>query len=363
MVDIAASSPAPCPAATPRRSGRHSGRSGSAGLAARTLLATRRLKSGLSMVTRQSGFAATIARAVSPIRLQQSRQVADDGAETHQRDLCRHRTGLSARRLQVTPADADQLDRRGRSRLQRRDDIGAEQIARFLAGDDRHASAACAALTATVSRAGRSRKARARRPASITPAWSSTSERSASTPMPARPAACAAVTVGGPIAGRSARSSWPGLAHLTSTPRFLPASRPCERSALHALEQPIGALDALERDGAAADRHGGLADVERADRLGGGECGGKILDVAPVGFCGATLVSTPSVGQQIGDDLVRADDLDAAVLDELDQRRSSASSPWQPGEQRGSIFSSARLGLQRSSAWAAGRCRPPAPHA
>ena len=110
-----------------------------AGASALTLRATRRLKSGLSMVTRQSGFAATIARAVSPIRRSRRGRSRTIGAETHQCDLGGIEQAVQPLALQMVSADADELDRPAAHRTQRADQIGAEQIAGFLAGDDRQA--------------------------------------------------------------------------------------------------------------------------------------------------------------------------------------------------------------------------------
>ena len=78
VVDIGLHRRAPGPAATPRRSGRCSGRSGSPGLAARTFLATRKREIGIvdgDQAVRS--LAATIARAVSPMRLIRRGRVAE----------------------------------------------------------------------------------------------------------------------------------------------------------------------------------------------------------------------------------------------------------------------------------------------
>ena len=133
----AGASPAPGRAARPRRSGRHSGRSGWPGAAALTLRATRRVKSGLSMVTRQSGLAADDRARGLADPPHQPRQVADDRAEPHQRDLGGVEQASSAPR----PADGGRRRRRARSAFRligrkRAHEIGAEQIAGFLAGDD-----------------------------------------------------------------------------------------------------------------------------------------------------------------------------------------------------------------------------------
>ena len=58
-------------------------------------------------------------------------------------------------------------------------------------------------------------------------------ERPASTAIPTRPAAWAPSTLLGPMAGRSARNSWPGLAHLTSTPRLLAAPQRGDNARQH----------------------------------------------------------------------------------------------------------------------------------
>ena len=230
------------------------------------------------MVIRQSGASAAMAARGLADAPDQARQIAEHRGKTHQRDVAGIEQRLQPERLQVTPADARRVRPRGRSRPSARRRCRRRAGRRILRRRRCRSSAA----------APRSRRFFRGRPttnrpslsaAPITPARSRTSERSASTPMPARPAACAAVTVAGPMVGRSMRSSWPGLAHLTSTPRVLPAMRPCPAQRLHPFEQAVGAFYAFERDGAAADRDRRLADVERAD---GARGGGGGLDVAPV---------------------------------------------------------------------------------
>ena len=100
------------------------------------------------------------------------------------------------------------------------------------------------------------------------------------------------------MVGRSTRNSWPGLAHLTSTPRVLPAMRPCPRSALTRSSRPSVPSIAFERDGAAADRDRRLADVERADGARRGERPPRCR--ASRAFCGATLVIGPSEASRSG---------------------------------------------------------------
>ena len=74
----------------------------------------------------------------------QARQVADDRADTHQGDLGRIEQALKPLPLQMTSADADDLDRPPAHRTQRADQVGAEQVAGFLAGDDGDAQRLCA---------------------------------------------------------------------------------------------------------------------------------------------------------------------------------------------------------------------------
>ena len=127
------------------------------------------------------------------------------------------------------------------------------------------------------------------------------------------------------------------------------AGKPAMRAQLlHPFEQAVGAFDAFERDGAAADRDRRLADVERADGAGGGS--GR-LDVAPVGFRGAVVGHRPFGRQQVGRDLMRADDLDAVRLRPPRQARAARRRrPWPaPASARGRSSSSARLGFSAPS--------------
>ena len=73
------------------------------------------------------------------------------------------------------------------------------------------------------------------------------------------------------------------------------------------LEQSVGALDAFQRNGPAANRNRRLADVQRADGL----CRrmGR-LDIAPVGFSRRGLGQRALGRDQFRDDLMGADDLD-----------------------------------------------------
>ena len=66
----------------------------------------------------------------------QPRQVADNRAEPHQRDLGRVEKGFQPLALQMMAANADDLDRPSAHRAKRANKIGAEQIAGFLAGDN-----------------------------------------------------------------------------------------------------------------------------------------------------------------------------------------------------------------------------------
>ena len=129
-----------------------------AGAAALTLRATRRLNSGLSMVTRQSGLAAAIGARGLADPPQQPRQVADDGAETHQRDLGGIEQAVQPLALQMMAADADELDRPSAHRAKRANEIGAEQIAGFLAGDNGDAQRRAARRSRAVLPAGRRRR-------------------------------------------------------------------------------------------------------------------------------------------------------------------------------------------------------------
>jgi len=63
-------------------------------------------------------------------------QVAQDRAQPHKRHLARIEQRGKAQRLKVPAADADKLHPAARGALQRRHEVRAEQVARFLARDD-----------------------------------------------------------------------------------------------------------------------------------------------------------------------------------------------------------------------------------
>ena len=201
-----------------------------------------------------------MARAVSPIRLISRGRSRTTALEAHQRDFAGVEQRLQALALQMAAADADELDlacrvvrrsARTRSAPSRSPDSSPATMAMLQRAGTAHA---LVSRQADDEQAEPHRRARSRRPCR------GSSERPASTPMPASPARMSrGRRSAGPIAGRSARNSCPGLAHLTSTPRFLPASRPCARSVTVPAEQAVGPFDAFQRDGAAADRHRRLA--------------------------------------------------------------------------------------------------------
>ena len=138
--------------------------------------------------------------------LQEARQIAHNGAQAHQRDFAGVEQRDQAQGLEMTSARADQLHIAPAGRLERAHEVGAEQIAQFLTGDDGY-----------LERAGRGHGAGLPfRPMTNSPsasalstiaAYSRTRVFCASTPIPARPAAWAASTVAGPIVGRSSRNS------------------------------------------------------------------------------------------------------------------------------------------------------------
>ena len=181
-----------------------------------------------------------MARAVCADPPHQPRQVADDRAERPSARSRRGRTGVfSPSALQMMAADADKLDSAGRSsaeareRDRRRADRRIPRRRRWpCAAACRRRSSAVLLGRPTTKRPSAS-ASRADRLDSRGPASGRPRRRC----RPARPRVPRS-TVSGPIVGRSARNSWPGLAHLTITPRFLPASRPCERSSLTRASRP-----------------------------------------------------------------------------------------------------------------------------
>src|SRR5690606_19655028 len=159
----------------------------------------------------------------------QPRQVAQYRAQAHKGNLARIEDRGEAKGAKMAAADAAQPDLAAGKRPKRLDHVRAQQVARFFPRDDCELQRAIrqGALVHVSSLGGipitNMPRALAR---AIIGGPSRTSVWPASTPIPARPAAWASSTVRNPIAGRSARTSCPGLAHLTRTPRVLPASRP-----------------------------------------------------------------------------------------------------------------------------------------
>ena len=150
-------------------------------------------------------------------------------------------------------ADAGKSQRLGGALPQRAHQRRAEPVAGFLGRNEKY-----------LELAGRSARPAHRRssgvPSASTPmtnilarsaaaamrSGSATIVEPATTAMPARPAAAAASTVGGPITGRSMRWSWPRFGALISTP--VPGGgrmRPLRRKLRHPRQRPIGALRPL----------------------------------------------------------------------------------------------------------------------
>src|SRR5690606_5537473 len=158
------------------------------------------------------------------------RKTPQHGREPHDGNLIAGKQGLEAMGGKVAAADSHELDRPSAQALQGSDKIGPEQVAGFFACDDGKSKRSSVAHPSHP-RSNPTMK-RPSSLASLTVSLQSRMKlRSASTAMPASPALWASFTVRGPMAGRSVRSSWPGLEHFTSTPRVLPASRPWPRNA------------------------------------------------------------------------------------------------------------------------------------
>src|SRR6185437_6829259 len=124
--------------------------------------------------------------------------------DAHDRELRQGHARDEALRRHGLAADPGKAHRALGALAQRRHQPSAEEIARRLAGNEINERRRITHWALT--------------PTTNIPARSSTSVAPASMAMPRSPAAAAAATVEGPIAGRSARRSWPGLAVLTRTP-------------------------------------------------------------------------------------------------------------------------------------------------
>ena len=137
--------------------------------------------------------------------------------------------------------------------------------------------------------------------------------------MPASPALAAPSMVRGPTVGRSKRRSWPLLGAFTSTPRpGLARMRPVLAQPRHARQQPVGALDVLDRHHVAVDHDHGLADVERTERA---------EHLPPFGDIGAGSGIGRGAGdaalrhQHIGRDIPDADHPEAVLLEDAADAR------------------------------------------
>src|SRR5690606_12722383 len=132
--------------------------------------------------------------------------VAKNGADSHQRHVARIEKRCQPQRFEMATANAEQLDVAARLPLHRPDEIGAQQIARFLAGHDGDAQGSFSlhAPPPRVTGAFGGRPMTNRPSSSALPIISgplNTRELPASTAIPARPAACASSTVRGPMDG------------------------------------------------------------------------------------------------------------------------------------------------------------------
>ena len=261
----------------------------------------------------------------------------------------------------MTPADADELDRRGRSRPAARA-RGRRRAGRRIPRRRRwrSCSGVPAPLTAPSSRQADDEQAErvgvvrssphSRGPASGRPRRRCRQGRRRAPRRPSR----------GPIAGRSARNSWPGLAHLTRTPRFLPASRPCVRSALTRSSRPsVPSMpsSAMARPPiATAAWPISSAPIARA-------AASAAAMIAPVGLAvgvapGHRRLRRPADPGTIS---CAPTTLTPPIFESADEGAAAApSSPLASRRAtRGSKASSARLGLRLRQLRAGGRCRRP----
>ena len=195
----------------------------------RTPLATRCVKSGLSMMTRMSGCGRDHRLHRRGDAAQDRRQAADHGRDPHDGDVVERKQALHAlSRHRVTAHAAESEAIRAETRLQAAHELGAELVARFLAGHDPDLERSRLNQSHPPSRAGRPRPGTGRgdrqRRASL-PApregWSRR-RRQFRRGLPLRPPG----SVRGPMVGMSTRRSWPRFAALISTPPSLRPRRP-----------------------------------------------------------------------------------------------------------------------------------------
>src|SRR4029453_15943578 len=209
------------------------------------------------------------------------RQVPDDGGKPDDRELLDRKQRLQAFARHRAAADAFEPHPVAKALAQHLHQIGAEAIAGLFGRDQKYPP---------LHPGGGARRRHADRPwmnrparsaASIMACESAASVWPAITAMPASPARAAPSMVLAPTAGRSKRKSWPVLGAFTSTPRpdlarMGPASRtratratarfgpdaPAPPQPRHARQQPIGALNVLDRHHMPIDHDHGLANVE-----------------------------------------------------------------------------------------------------
>src|SRR6185312_5179388 len=311
---------------------------GMAGSAARTFLATRRQKSGLSMVIRQSGFCAAIALAVWPIR-RISRGRSRTTALTPIKAIS------PASNSDFSPSACKCLPPMPTRRMSR---PVASRSARTRSAPSRSPDSS-PATTPIVS---------ARSPTMAFFLWRQTDDEQAKRIGP--------LDHGGTIENErmaglhgDARQAG-GMRALNRVradgrqigPRLLAglgafdqnAARLAGQTAVPAQipdagKQAVRRLDALQCNHPAADCHRALPDIQRADRLGSGAGG---IDIAPIRRLRSNFGVAAFERHQFGHDLMRADDLDAAPLD------IAQDGPQQPVVAARKLDGQARQGYQQA---------------
>ena len=227
----------------------------------------------------------------------------------------------------LAAADAGELHRPGGTLAQRPHQRCAEPVAGFLGRDQENVQPAGRRLNGAAAAGGdaasvidrarcrrrRSTKIPARSAAAASRSGSATSVEPATTAMPPRPAAATASTVGGPIAGRSMRRSWPSFGAFTSTP--VPTGE-LDTAGAAELGDPqqglVGVLRALHRQHLVVGHDHGLADVERAD---GVEQRQAPRDIGAVLRARLAAAEQAQRDQELRRDLGRADQAKAEPLE------------------------------------------------
>ena len=265
VIDVAAHRARAARPPGPDRRATHSRRSGYAAQRARTWRATRWVKSGLSMMTSTSGFAAIDGVGGLADAAQDHRQPARDGGNADDRQIVDAETGWQALRRHGVPPTPAKTTRPAARRASARISAAPSRSPDSSAATRKTCGRDAAGSSRLSGRQCRRRKSWRLSAAARPAAGSAMIVAPATTATPASPARAAAFDRRGPIAGRSKRRSCAGFGALTSTPTPAGARmRPLRAQFGDAREHAVGAFRRLDREHVAVGHDHRLPDIERS---------------------------------------------------------------------------------------------------